>query len=49
MNADDTGRNPVAGTLVGADATEVVIHCIDDHLGDLHLHLPRAGFGLVRA
>lgn len=44
VTPDDFARVPVAGTLVGADAREVVIHRRDERAGDLHLHFPRAGF-----
>lgn len=42
--ADDTGRDPVAGTLVAADAEEIVIRRRDERVGDVQIHFPRAGF-----
>ncbi|WP_395692346.1 ABC transporter substrate-binding protein [Piscinibacter sp.] len=40
----DYGRDPVAGTLVGLDAEEVVIRRHDERAGTLHVHFPRLGF-----
>lgn len=40
----DYGRDPVAGTLVGLDAHEVVIRRSDARAGTVHVHFPRAGF-----
>ncbi|MGD9836007.1 MAG: glutathione S-transferase family protein [Piscinibacter sp.] len=40
----DYGRDPVAGTLVGLDADEVVIRRHDERAGTLHVHFPRIGF-----
>ncbi len=41
---DDTGKVPVAGTLVGltADRTSLARH--DERVGDVVVHFPRAGF-----
>lgn len=44
VTPEDNARVPVAGALVGADATEIVIHRRDVQAGDLHVHFPRAGF-----
>jgi len=49
VTPDDNAKVPVAGTLVAADATEVVIHRRDERAGDLHVHFPRAGFDVVPA
>ena len=49
VTPEDNARIPVAGTLVAADATEVVIHRRDAQAGDLHLHFPRAGFEVAPA
>ena len=40
----DYGRDPVAGTLVGLDAHEVVVRRTDERAGTVHVHFPRAGF-----
>ena len=44
VTPDDTGRVPVTGELVAADAQTIVIRRSDPELGRLHLHFPRAGF-----
>ncbi len=49
VTPDDNARVPVRGTLVGASATEVVIHHRDPQAGDLHVHFPRLGFDVVAA
>ena len=46
--ADDYGRDPVAGTLLGLSAQKVVIRRADPQVGELHLHFPRAGFRVTR-
>ena len=45
--ADDYGRDPIAGTLVAANASRVVIAREDPALGRLQLHFPRAGYIVV--
>jgi len=40
----DYGRDPVAGTLVGLNAHEVVLRRSDERAGTVHVHFPRAGF-----
>lgn len=42
--ANDYGTDPVAGTLVGLSAEEVVIRREDERAGVVHVHFPRAGF-----
>jgi glutathione S-transferase len=42
--ADDYGRDPIAGTLVGINAGRVVIARDDPALGRLNAHFPRAGY-----
>jgi glutathione S-transferase len=42
--ADDYGRDPIAGTLVAANAGRIVIAREDPDLGKLHVHFPRAGY-----
>ena len=49
VTADDTGRDPIAGTLVGADDQEVVISRSDQRVNTVHLHFPRAGYDVVVA
>ncbi len=40
----DYGMDPVAGTLVGLSADEVVLARHDERAGRLHVHFPRRGF-----
>ncbi len=40
----DYGQDPVAGTLLGMSAQEVVLRRTDERAGTLHVHFPRAGF-----
>ena len=47
VTPDDTGRDPVEGTLVAADGQEVVIRRSDARVGDVHVHFPRAGYDVV--
>jgi glutathione S-transferase len=47
--ADDYGRDPVAGTLLGLSAQNIVIRRVDPQVGELNLHFPRAGFRIARA
>lgn len=47
IRADDTGRDPIKGVLVAADAEEVVIRHEDPRVGEVNLHFPRAGFDVV--
>lgn len=42
--ATDYGSDPVAGTLVGLSADEVVLRRTDERAGTVHVHFPRAGF-----
>ncbi|HTX49697.1 MAG TPA: glutathione S-transferase family protein, partial [Caulobacteraceae bacterium] len=42
--ADDYGRDPIDGTLVGANAERVTLAREDERLGRLHVHFPRAGY-----
>jgi glutathione S-transferase len=45
--ADDYGRDPIDGTLVGANAERVTVEREDERLGRLHVHFPRAGYIVV--
>ena len=49
VNADDYGRDRVAGTLVASSATRIAIRRTDPRVGDVVLHFPRAGFVVQRA
>lgn len=49
VTADDTGRDPVRGTLVAADARELVIRSEHPKVGQVNIHFPRAGFDVVAA
>ena len=49
VTPDDNARVPVSGTLVGADASELVIHRRDPEVGDVNIHFPRLGFEVVAA
>jgi glutathione S-transferase len=40
----DYGMDPVAGTLVGLSADEVVVAREDERAGRIHVHFPRRGF-----
>ena len=44
ITPDDNARVPVEGTLVAADAFDIVIHRRDPQAGDLHIHFPRLGY-----
>jgi glutathione S-transferase len=48
VQADDYAREPVHGTLVAADAEEMVIRHENERVGTLHIHFPRLGYD-VRA
>ena len=47
VTPDDNARVPVTGTLVGANAQEVVIAIDSPEAGRLHVHFPRAGFETI--
>jgi len=47
--ADDYGRDPIAGTLVAANARRVVIARDDPTLGRIQVHFPRVGYLLLPA
>ena len=44
----DYGVDPVAGTLVGLSADEVVVKRTDARAGTLHVHFPRIGFQIKK-
>jgi len=45
--ADDTGRDPVRGQLLAADAQEIVIRTEHPRVGEINIHFPRAGFDVT--
>lgn len=49
VTPDDTGRDPVVGTLVAADAEEIVLRRSDARVGEVNVHFPRAGYDAVPA
>lgn len=49
VSANDTGRDPVSGRLLLADAQRVVIRCTNPVIGEVNVHVPRAGFDLTVA
>ncbi len=49
VTPDDNAKVPVTGTLVAANATEIILHRHDPATGDIHLHFPRAGFEMKAA
>jgi glutathione S-transferase len=49
VTPDDTGRDPVVGTLVAAGAEEIVLRRADPRVGEVNVHFPRAGYDAVPA
>lgn len=49
VTADDTGRDPILGTLLAADAQELIIRSEHPRVGEVNIHFPRAGFDVVAA
>jgi len=49
IRAEERGREPIHGVLVGADAEEAVIRHENARVGAVHLHIPRAGFEVLPA
>lgn len=49
VTPDDNARVPVTGTLVGADAQEIVLAIDSAEAGKVHVHFPRAGFEALPA
>jgi len=47
VKADDTGRDPIRGRLLAADAQELVIRSEHPQVGEVNIHFPRAGFDVV--
>jgi glutathione S-transferase len=44
VTPDDTGRDPVRGELVSSSRQEIVIRRVEEDVGEVHVHFPRAGF-----
>lgn len=49
MTPDDSGRDPVIGVLVAVSAHSVVLRRVDERVGTIHVHFPRAGFDAAAA
>ena len=49
VTADDTGRDPVRGTLLAANSSELVIRSEHPRVGQVNIHFPRVGFDVVAA
>jgi glutathione S-transferase len=49
VSADDYGRDPIAGTLVFANAHEIAIRREAPEVGEVVMHFPRAGFRVMSA
>ncbi len=48
VRSTDYGSDPVAGTLVGLSAGEVVLRRTDPRAGTVHVHFPRIGFEIKK-
>jgi glutathione S-transferase len=48
VTPDDTGRDPVTGRLLAADAQEIVVRSHHPRVGAVNLHFPRAGYDVIR-
>ncbi len=46
---DDTGRDPVRGRLLAADAQQLTLRCETPRVGEVNVHFPRAGFDVTPA
>ena len=49
VTPDDTGREPVRGRLLAADAQKLIIRSWNEVVGNVNVHFPRAGFDLTVA
>jgi glutathione S-transferase len=49
VRANDYGRDPIEGALVGANADEVVLRRGDVRAGTVYVHFPRLGFEISAA
>ncbi len=48
VQADDYGRDPIAGTLAGLAPDRISVARQDPDLGRIHVHFPRVGYLLAR-
>lgn len=46
VTADDYGRDPVRGMLVGSSEHHVAIRRLDQQAGEIVVHFPRIGFSI---
>jgi glutathione S-transferase len=46
VTPDDSGRDPVVGEVIAADAVEIVVRRSDPQLGEIAVHFPRVGFAV---
>ncbi|MBS0334008.1 MAG: glutathione S-transferase family protein [Proteobacteria bacterium] len=49
VRADDYGRDPIAGRLVALNAERIVVAREAGDLDQIHVHFPRAGYGVSAA
>lgn len=47
VTPDDTGRDPVRGRLLAADAQHLTLRCEHPRVGEVNVHFPRAGFDVT--
>jgi hypothetical protein len=46
---DDYGRDPVVGEIVSASIHAIAIRRVDERVGEVVVHFPRAGFYVLPA
>jgi glutathione S-transferase len=49
VTADDAGRDPVMGRLVGVSDCAIIVRRADPMVGEINVHFPRAGFDVAAA
>jgi glutathione S-transferase len=49
VSADDSGRDPVTGRLVGVSDYAIIVRRTDPTVGEINVHFPRAGFDAAAA
>jgi glutathione S-transferase len=49
VTPDDTGRDPVVGTLIAATTQKIVVRRTDPKVGEINVHFPLAGFDISPA
>ncbi len=49
MVRTEEAGDPIRGTLVGADAEEIVLRSENERVGAVHVHFPRLGYSVVAA